>query len=352
MDRYIGLDVHAPSTTLAVVGPSGKRLKVEVVETNAQCLIEAVRRVGGHKQLCLEEGTQSEWLCEVLQPYVDELVVLAPRDKRKEPKNDAADAWGLAEKLQSGQIEARVFKPVGKLTGLREAVRGYGMLTRDLARNKNRLRAIFRSRGLAEAKSELYRATSRSHWIEQLPEERRPLAELLGEVIDQQTKLHERAEARLSEQARDLVEVARIETAPGIGLIRAAQIVAVVVTPHRFRTKRQFWQYCGLGIVTHSSSDWVRMDKKWVRKNVQQTRGLNRNRQPMLKAVFKGAAHTVITQMPDHPLHHAYQRMLDAGTKPNLAKVTLARRIAAAVLAMWKNKEAYNPEKHERNITR
>ncbi len=26
------------------------------------------------------------------------------------------------------------------------------------------------------------------------------------------------------------------------------------MTPHRFRTKRQFWSYCGLGIVTRSSS--------------------------------------------------------------------------------------------------
>jgi transposase len=34
--------------------------------------------------------------------------------------------------------------------------------------------------------------------------------------------------------------VSTISTAPGIGPIRAAQIVAIVVTPNRFRTKRQF----------------------------------------------------------------------------------------------------------------
>ena len=34
MDRYIGLDVHSSSCTLAVVGPSGKRLGTHVVETN------------------------------------------------------------------------------------------------------------------------------------------------------------------------------------------------------------------------------------------------------------------------------------------------------------------------------
>jgi hypothetical protein len=34
-----------------------------------------------------------------------------------------------------------------------------------------------------------------------------------------------------------------------------------------------------------------------------------------------------------------------AGTKPNLAKLTLARKIAATVLAMWKKEERYTPEK-------
>jgi transposase len=44
--------------------------------------------------------------------------------------------------------------------------------------------------------------------------------------------------------------IARIlETAPGFGPIRSA-----------FRTKRQVWSYCGLGIVMRSSSDWVRRE--------------------------------------------------------------------------------------------
>ena len=49
--------------------------------------------------------------------------------------------------------------------------------------------------------------------------------------------------------------------------------------------------------------------------------------------------------MAARPLHQSYQRLLAAGTKPNLARLTIARRIAAAVLAMWKNKETYNPTK-------
>ncbi len=57
MDRYIGLDAHASSCTLGVLGPGGKRLGSDVVETNAKALIEVLRCLPGPRHLCLNEGT-------------------------------------------------------------------------------------------------------------------------------------------------------------------------------------------------------------------------------------------------------------------------------------------------------
>ena len=68
MDRYIGLDAHASSCTLGVVTPKGRRVGSQMVETNARCLIEAVRQIPGPRHICLEEGTLSERLYEVLSP--------------------------------------------------------------------------------------------------------------------------------------------------------------------------------------------------------------------------------------------------------------------------------------------
>jgi hypothetical protein len=62
--------------------------------------------------------------------------------------------------------------------------------------------------------------------------------------------------------------------------------------------------------------------------------------------VFKGAATTVIAQLADDPLHADYERMLKSGIKPNLAKLTLARKIAGTVLSMWKHQEVYDPKRH------
>jgi transposase len=79
------------------------------------------------------------------------------------------------------------------------------------------------------------------------------------------------------------------------------------------------------------------------RQQVQSTRGLTKKCQPLLKSIFKGAATTVIMQLPDDPLHARYQAMIEGGMRPALARLTLARQIASTVLSMWKHKEAYDP---------
>ena len=59
MERYIGLDAHGTSCTFGVVGPSGRKLRHDVVETNGAALVKYLRSFPGRKHLCLEEGTQS-----------------------------------------------------------------------------------------------------------------------------------------------------------------------------------------------------------------------------------------------------------------------------------------------------
>ncbi len=349
MDRYIALDVHMQSCTLAVVGPAGRRLKSQVVETNGRALVEAVRSIPGRRHVCLEEGTQSAWLYELLRPHAEDVVVTLP-EKRKGPKDDLRDAWALAEDLRKGSLRAVVYKAPGRMSGLRDAVRGYTMLTGDLVRVKNRIKAVYRSRGVS-TDARIYRAEERSRWERKLPVNQQRLAALLGGYLEAVEQAHQESEEWLREAAKKHAVIKLLATAPGMGLIRTAQVVAIVVTPERFRTVRQFWSYCGLGIVTRSSADWVRENGKWIRAQTIHTRGLNRNRHPLLKTVFKGAATTVIHQLADSPLHKDYQRMLESGIKPNLAKLTLARRIAAIVLSMWKHQEVYDPERHRQNQT-
>ena len=88
----------------------------------------------------------------------------------------------------------------------------------------------------------------------------------------------------------------------------------------------------------------MRIDHQWVRSRQAQPRNLNKNRNRHLKMIFKGAATTVIHSAPN-PFREAYERLCEQGTKPNLAKVTVARKIAATAPAVWKSQEVYDPER-------
>jgi transposase len=346
MERYIGLDAHASSCTLAVVGPSGKRLGSHVVETNARALIEVLRGIPRNRHVCLEEGTLSEWLHEVLEPHVEELVVAGVR-KSRGPKSDKRDAFALAEQLRIGSLETKVYKGRGKFGRLSHVARGYGLVVVDVARAKNRLKSVLRSRGVGYgAGRSVYAKRERERWLGELPEATRPLAELLYSEHDALAALKARAEKALLAEARKHREWRLLKTCPGLGPIRTAELLPVVVTPYRFRSRSGFWAYCGLGIVMRSSSDWVRAPTgEWVKTAVQRTRGLNQNFNHTLKRIFKGAATTVIGRAEDDPVYRHYERLLEGGTKPNLAKLTLARQIAAITLALWRSGEAYDPKR-------
>ena len=75
MERYIGGDVHAASVTFDVLSETGKQLRRDVVETNGKALIGYLQQIAGHLHLCIEESEWSQWLYEILSPYVAELVV-------------------------------------------------------------------------------------------------------------------------------------------------------------------------------------------------------------------------------------------------------------------------------------
>ena len=126
---------------------------------------------------------------------------------------------------------------------------------------------------------------------------------------------------------------------PTLGIVRIAQLISGVVTPHRFRSKRQFWSYCGLAVVTRSSADY-HLDGAQLRrvKRTASTRGLTKSHNRTLKHVFKSAA---LTASRCEPFKTHYAELLARGLRPELARVTMARKIAAITLAVWKAGESF-----------
>ena len=131
---------------------------------------------------------------------------------------------------------------------------------------------------------------------------------------------------------------------PGLGLIRVALLLALIQTPHRFRSKRQLWAYAGLALITRTSADYQLVQGSLQRnRKPNAIRGLNQNHNHDLKEIFKSAALRAC-RLPG-PWRDWFTKRVEQGMKPELARLTMARKLAAVALILWKKGEHYNAEK-------
>jgi len=272
--------------------------------------------------------------------------VCNPRKNRRqsESKNDRIDAEQLARWLRNDELSP-VYHGNNRFTVLSDLVRGYEHATDDNTRAKNRLKAIYRSRGIQVRGRGLYNPEKREDWLAQLDlRGLRTRAEWLFRQIDVVDALTKDASAAVEREARKHQCCRLLTSMPGIGWIRSATIVAHVTSPFRFRTKRQFWSYCGFAVVTWSSSDWEKDGSRFVLKSSPPvTRGLNKKYNRHLKDAIKGATTTAIRSGGVFAPH--FEALVASGMRESMAKLTVARKIAATILAIWKKGEKFDLNK-------
>jgi transposase len=345
-EKYVAMDVHKASVAIGVRDGAGKYIMESIVETKAATLVDFVKGLRGPLHLTFEEGTQSAWLYDLLKPHVVECVVCNPRKNKlleEGNKGDRIDVQKLSQLFQAGMLRP-VYHGNHGTRALKELAHGYESLVRDRTRVKNRLKAIYRGRGISCEGDGVYNLKNREQWLMLLAERGvRLRAASLYSQLESLNGMVEEAQRQMLAESRKHQASSILRSLSTLGPISVAMIIATCDTPHRFRTKRQFWSYCGFAVVTRSSSDHY-FEKGELRKSRKPalTRGLNRNYNRRLKKVFKAAATSGSRQGPFKPL---YERLLARGLKPDLAKLTLARTIAAITLAMWKKGERFDPKK-------
>jgi transposase len=342
--KYIGFDVHQATISVAVLNAEGKLVMQSVLATHAGAILDFLHGLRGTLQVTFEEGTHSSWLYDLLARHVARVVVCDPRKNallKAGNKSDTIDARKLAELLRGGLLSP-VYHGASSTTALKQLGRSYAALTEDSLRVMSRIKALYRSQAVACAGKKPYGKQHRGTWLAQLPEpgtHRR--AELLYEELDALQLLRREARRELLVESHKHEAVQLLCTVPFLGPIRSALLLGRVQTPHRFRTKRQFWAYCGLAVETRSSADYQFANGQLVRnKKPVLTRGLNENHNHDLKNLFKGAA-TTASAKPG-PFRGVYESLLAKGAAPAMARLTLARKIAAISLCVWKKGEAFD----------
>lgn len=341
--KYIGMDVHTESISICVRNSLGKIVMECVIETKASTILQFFDGLRGDLRVVFEEGTWATWLYDLLKPHVTEALVCNTRKNaaRQGSKSDRIDARKLAEQLYMNNVKS-VYRGERGLRTMKELARSYLTITKDVTRVMNRLKALYRSWAIPCAGMEVYAPRYRAEWLAKISEAGvRRRAEHYYQQLDVMRLLRQEVRRDLLVEAKKHKAWKLLRHIPGIGPIRAAILIAVMQTPHRFRTKRQLWNYSGLGLETYDSAQYHTAAGQLERSKKPATvRGLNKDHNHDLKDIFKGAATRVSGSRG--PLRDFYENLLAKGRKPTMARLTLARKIAAITLIVWKKEVRFD----------
>ncbi|MGH3074970.1 MAG: IS110 family transposase, partial [Gaiellales bacterium] len=256
--RYIGLDVGRDTAHVAIVEDRGSARNAGRIPMGPAFTAFAAT-LGADDVVALEASGSTWALAELLGRYAGRVVVSNPLRTRAiadaKRKTDDIDAATLAELLAADYLPA-VWIPDERTRRLRRLAAHRAGLVRERTATRNRISAILTRRLLRSPASDPF--GRRGHaWLAGLelpPDERLALdsALRLEALLGAEVALAEGAIATL---VVDDARVRHLLTIPGIGLVTAAGIVAVVGDIERFSRPGKLVSYLGLDPRVRQSGD-------------------------------------------------------------------------------------------------
>ena len=333
MENYIGLDAHSATCTFVNVNNKGEIISQCCVKTTEKNLLGFVRIQKGFKKLTFEESNLSQWLYVLLKTEVDELVVCNARylSEKQGPKTDYRDAIHLANELRTNHL-IPVFHEENDFIKIRSQVGAYNDVVREIARTKNRYKALFRSQALHTEGTKIYSEPER---IEELTSSSdRFVAHNLLEQLRCLNEIKQKYLSLFKENTKIFSQIKKLTTIPGIDIVRSNIIAAIICSAQRFKNKHKLWAYSMLVKYIQESGG-----KTYGQKMVQGRREL--------KCVYVGAAQSVL-QHGNSSLKQYYDRLRSKGVDHDMAKFDVARKIAAISLSILKHNKPYDDHYEEK----
>ena len=335
---YIAIDLHRNSSTIGYMNHLGEYCGHRKVETTSVNLINQVVAIPGQvKKLTLEQSNMAFWASELLQDYVDELIVCDPRQNalisRGENKNDGLDTLALCRLLRLGHLK-EVWRP--KQMGLRRVffhqVKEYHRLTKALSIQKRQLQSGFSHWGMTT------KLTSSDYQNPELVAGQ-VNNELLREEFIQKMQLigwlaqrKDGQQQRMEKTAKQFWEVAEFLKIPGVGPIGACTFSGYIQNPHRFRRSGELIKFCKLSVRKFTS------DGKKVRSERLSKAG---------HGLLKNLAHTCwkSTRRGDNEVSRYYHSCLEQSGNEVHARLATQRKVLITMWALWKHQSPYDPKR-------
>jgi transposase len=256
-----------------------------------------------------------------VRPYVDR------------NKTDRADAEALLEahrrkKIRSVPVKSLAQQTLAALHRLRSAWMA------DRIARINLVRGLLRELGFPIPVGARHVVVQTLGLLEKLPEPLRPvLAEACAEIGELEARIAG-VEKQLRALARETPVAERLQSIPGIGLLTATALVALVGDVQRFPTSRHFASYLGLTPREHSSGLRRRLGS------------INKAGDSYLRTLLISGARSVLIaaqrfklKQPDRLRRWALQ--VHALKGHNRAAVALANKLARIVWAVWRNDSSF-----------
>ena len=257
--KYIGLDVHQATISAAVLDSTGKLVMESILETKAATILQFVHGLRGSVQVTFEEGTCAAWLHDLLKPHVSEVLVCDPRKNallKAGNKNDRIDARKLADLLRTGLLSP-VYHGENGVRTLKELARSYLALTPRSHAGDESPEGSLQKLGHSLRRPASLRTALSFEWLGKITEAGvRRRAEIYYQQLDALRSLRQQVRRDLLAESGKHSATKLLRQIPSIGPIRAALLIALMQTPHRFRTKRQLWAYSGLALKTSTSGEY------------------------------------------------------------------------------------------------
>jgi transposase len=335
--EIIGLDLHKRESQLCRRQLTGRILDERIPTTRA-CFAVALATPA---RILLEASTESEWVAAYLESLGHEVIVADPNfapmyaTRSRRVKTDKRDARALMEACALG-----AYRPAYRLSAERRHLRAELAVRDQLVRTRSRYIALVKtlvrreglrvpsgtSRSVVARVADLALATQ----APTLGAELAPLLALLPVLTREITA----ADARLAALAAGDPVIARLATAPGVGVITAAGVVAVLDDITRFRDAHAVEAYLGLVPSEDSSAERRRLGHITKAGNA-------RARWLLVEAGWR-----VLRSKAEAPATlRAWGRAIANRRGPRIAAVAVARRLAGVLYAMWRDAAAYDPAK-------
>lgn len=329
----IGLDLHKRESQLCVGRDDGTLEERRIATTRER--FTAVLGDRPRARILLAASTESEWVARHLESLGHEVIVADPNfaamyaTRSRRAKTDRRDAKTLMEACRLG-----AYRVAHRLSDARRHVRAELAVREALVRTRTRYialaKALVRRDGLRVPASEPHLVAKRIAALEvsaTLAGELLPLVELLAPLNEQIAV----ADRRMAALPQEDAAVALLTTAPSIGPITAAAIVATIDDVTRFRSAHQFEAFLGVVPGERSSGEKRRIGRITKAGNA-------RARYLLVEAGWR------ILRSKDAETEALRAWALGIATRrgKRIAVVALARRMAGILYAMWRDQRAYD----------